>query len=150
MYAIRSYYGTIEGVEDGKKVMVSCLRNGRQVIVDSTVIGNGQFYIEGEVKTPEIYFISCEGVQQPISFFIENCDISISAKASNMFDAEISGSALSDKMTEFEKSMPDRERLREISQEYMQAQMGRDVEEIAALDIEIGELIPRQTSYNFV
>ena len=66
--------------------------------IDSAKVVDGKFSLTGKVDFPEMYYISA-GKKQPVSFFIENAEITIAKDFNDSESAKITGSAINDQLS---------------------------------------------------
>lgn len=90
--------GEIAGKTPSKVYLQSY--NESMVSIDSSDFVNGEFQFKGVVDFGERFYIKI-GDKQPIPFFIENSEISISAHIDSLNSAIIEGSALNDEFDLF-------------------------------------------------
>ncbi|MDT0645937.1 TlpA disulfide reductase family protein [Zunongwangia sp. F260] len=86
--------GTIEGVEDGTNVYISEIskETERPAIIDTVQVQNGQFQADLEDnESPNMAFISFEGIGGNIIYISENEEINIEAYKDSLRSSRISG-----------------------------------------------------------
>nr|WP_321405367.1 TlpA disulfide reductase family protein [uncultured Carboxylicivirga sp.] len=138
--------GTLEGVT-AENVVLKNIRKGRPELMDSAKIVDGTFTFKGEVAAPEFALIFIEGQQQPIQFFIENANITITGNAEDIANVEIAGSPVNDLWKTFNDGVPGKDRMQQLQQEYMQAQMTQDQEKRAVLEEEANSIMGDMQAY---
>ena len=138
--------GTLEGVT-AENVILKNLRKGRPVTMDSAKVVDGSFTFTGSVENPEFAILFVEGIQQPITFFIENSKISINGSVDDLANAEITGSSLNDLWVKFNDEVPGKDRMQELQKEYTQAQMQQDQDKMQLLGEEANSLMGDQQAY---
>ena len=77
--------GTVEGAADGTMVYLQ-QQEGRQFIkLDSAVIQNGQFTLEGRQDTAKVCVLTCKAGEEAVGmdFFLENGQINVQLSADN-------------------------------------------------------------------
>lgn len=98
--------GNIAGVEDGVKVY---LEDGRQKL-DSAVVRNGQFLLEGKVDEPfyaslDVQMKTGDWSGKIFNLFVENSEIHVEGDWENFFDLRITGSQLHDEYETFQEQL---------------------------------------------
>ncbi|MBS2098003.1 TlpA disulfide reductase family protein [Carboxylicivirga linearis] len=141
--------GTLEGVT-AENVILKNLRKGRPVTMDSAKVVDGSFSFTGSVENPEFAILFVEGIQQPITFFIENSKITINGTVDDLANAEITGSSLNDLWVKFNDEIPGKDRMQELQKEYAQVQMSPDQdkqEKMKVLGEEANTIMGEQQAY---
>nr|WP_319401575.1 TlpA disulfide reductase family protein [uncultured Carboxylicivirga sp.] len=138
--------GTLEGVA-AENVILKNIRKGRPVSMDTVKVVDGTFTFNGSVDAPEFALIFIEGKQQPIQFFIENSNITISGDVNDIANIEVKGSSLTDLLKSFEDGMPSNDRMKQLQQEYMQAQMAKDQDKMQMISEEAKNIMGEQEAY---
>ena len=86
-----SINGNVIGSKQNK-VYLKKRDNGNWVNVDSTIIKNEKFTFNGNVKFPEMYFLSIPDFKCLIPFFIENTEITFNINTDSIDNSSVSGS----------------------------------------------------------
>lgn len=92
----KGYYltGTIEGVEDGKKVYISELdgKNRTPKVVDTTTIKDGKFELDMEdQEQPNLSFLRFEGVNGNVVYISENQTINFDVDKDSIRNTQVQG-----------------------------------------------------------
>ncbi|MBR5253499.1 MAG: redoxin domain-containing protein [Bacteroidales bacterium] len=87
--------GTIEGIEEGKILLELLLENGKKEEIKSKVV-NGFFEFTGKVDKTCMAIISLPSSMGEISFFMNNENIEISGKYTNLEKISVKGSPSND------------------------------------------------------
>ncbi|MDR0294754.1 MAG: AhpC/TSA family protein [Prevotellaceae bacterium] len=98
--------GTVAGIEDGTKIMLSRMENRNPVAVDSVIVADGIFKFHGYLPV-EIYYLSIPEVNKSFAFFVtgtnETMDIMLDGE--NLPNSTISGSALNDSYVNYQQEL---------------------------------------------
>lgn len=118
--------GNISGQTEGK-VYLSKVQDNDLVKVDSTNLNEGVFQFNGNVASPELYYIQLDGNKESIQFFIENSKIDISADAEKLAEAKVVGSVENDVFVAFQDSQKDfNDKNQALYKEFMEARQAQD------------------------
>ena len=94
--------GAVVGELEGRPVYLKQLDELRPgIIIDSAIIKNGTFTMEGNVATPYLYNISVGGARINFNLFIENKPIQVNIDADNPIRNNACGSPLNDLYTNY-------------------------------------------------
>lgn len=131
--------GKAEGVHNGIRVY---LRNvddkGREVFIDTAVVMNGKFKMEGYVEEPSVYFLGVDGLQGDVIFMLENSEIDIEVNKEMPLNSTISGSESNEGFEAFQDGMAKiREEGNEIMVHYRQVKMPEEKEKRDSLQKEL-------------
>ncbi len=138
--------GTLEGATTGK-VFLNNLKKGQPTPIDTAEIVDGTFTFTGSVEGPELFIAFVEGQQAPAAFFVENTNISITGDVTKLNEAEVVGSESNDIFAKLNKEVPGNERMKQMQQEFMQAQMSQDQEKMQVLSEEANSIMEDQKAY---
>lgn len=143
--------GTLEGATS-ERVILKKIEKGQPVNVDTTEMVNGVFTFAGSVDAPEIYIAVVDGKQQPAVFFISNDKINITGNVDKLSEIEVTGSELTDILTQFNDEIPGQDRTQELQQEYQMAYMSQDADKQKVIQEEMQAIMEDQRAYfkNFV
>lgn len=78
---------------------------GEWIALDSAAIENGEAHFKGEVRNPEIYYLSVSNQAQKLPFFIENSTITITGTVDSLSSAKVSGSAVQDEYQKLQSQL---------------------------------------------
>lgn len=142
--------GTIDGLKKGT-VYLQKMKDTVLVSVDSVqLIGESTFTLFDNVKSPEMYFIQLDSIEDKvIPFFGEKGEITISSKLSKFsFAAKISGSS-NHKLLEEHNAMIKKFNVRqlELIKEKFEAQKENDTALVSKIEKEENNLIKRKYYY---
>lgn len=84
--------GTVDGAESGVVLLQKRIPGGYSVL-DSAVLENGVFKMEGFIDYPQMVMLSIKGARGGMNFFLENSEISINGHADSLYLASVTGSA---------------------------------------------------------
>lgn len=144
--------GTIDGIESGSVVLSKVVDNNLET-VDSVAITNGSFNFKGSIEQPEIYLLTFADTLQEIQLFLENKNIKINADIDSIAGAEITGSPLTDLLTEFNNKLLNfNMQFKTLYNEYMQANMSGDATRVKEIEGEYSAIEEEQGAFikNFV
>jgi peroxiredoxin len=139
--------GTIDGLPSGGVIQLEQRIDKEYVQIDSSISLNGTFEFTGNVKIPDVYYISLPGKQNKAMIFLENSQIGFSAHADTLWKPRIKGSAVHDEYIAFQQSISEiYGKARDLYAGYQQADQAGDEEtaekierEMYAVDDEVQE-----------
>jgi peroxiredoxin len=136
--------GTITGAEDGQVLLQKRIPGGFSVI-DSALLTNGTFKMEGVVDYPQMVMLSMKDKRGGLSFFIENADITINGHADSLFMASVTGSATQGEFETYKASFDDQNaEMRKVYDRYREARMAGNEELASTIEKEIEALDNKQ------
>ena len=139
--------GTLEGAADGK-VYLKTIKEGQPQAIDTADVVGQKFMFEGDaVKDAQLHLIFYADGQVPIVFFLENANITITANHDRFQEAVITGSPVNELLKKFIDQTPGKDRLNEIRNESMQAQISQDQEQMKVLGEEANSIMEDQKAY---
>ena len=96
--------GTIEGIENGKNVILEVQDEmGQLKPVDTVKIENGKFTFEGNATEPAMHLIQIDQLQGKVAFILENGDIDMKINKDSLNITKISGTYNNDELTQFKE-----------------------------------------------
>jgi len=139
--------GTIEGLNAGSAVLQK-VKDGQMETIDSVSIQNGEFKFTGTVEMPEYHIIKFADTLDAIPLFLENTKIKIDANADSIPNAQITGSEITSLYRGFEQQLMDYNlQFRTLYNDYMQANMGGDMEKVKQIEAEYTKVEENQQQY---
>ncbi len=135
----KGYYlsGTIDGIEDGKKVYISERDETTSSLkpVDTAVIKDGKFEIDLEdPDQPGLSFLRFEGVNGNVVFITENQEISFDIDKDSIRNTKISGGKENKALAEYLDHLTDlNQRMVDMQKEMRQAAMEKDTAKLNSL-----------------
>jgi peroxiredoxin len=94
--------GTANGVENGKKVFLEAQSETGPVSLDTTIIENGKFKLDGKLKDGlELVFIRIETLNGSLPFILENGDITLEYNKDTIQKSKIGGTKNNDKFQSY-------------------------------------------------
>ena len=138
--------GTIEGVEEGEAVLQK-IESGQPVPVDTAQIASGQFTFTGSAEHPAFHLVYVNDNRVPVTFFLENGDITINGHVDSLQNVEVKGSPLTDQFQKFNDGVPSNDRAQELQQEFMQARQSGDQQKMKELAGEYQAIMQEQQQY---
>lgn len=126
----------IEGVPNGRKVILKKQENRKIINIDSTTAENGSFSFKGEITEPVIYGIFIDSLKQAIYPFVGiNDKISITAYKDSLQLSKIEGSVLQDQLTKLrDERMELNSGMSKLIPEYQAAQKANDTAKIKEIN----------------
>jgi len=70
----------LEGAEDGIKIQLFSFEAGKEVLIDSTVVKNGQFRLETKTKELRFYYMICKEGEVPVVLFLDEDSKKVTVK----------------------------------------------------------------------
>lgn len=92
---------------EAKQIKLEQRVNDEWVTVDSVQLSEGKASFSGSVDSPEIYYVTIEGIRGAIPVFMENTIITLTADADNIREYQIEGSASNDRLKAFDETNKD-------------------------------------------
>ncbi len=142
----KGYYlsGTIDGVEDGKKVFISERDESTRSLkpVDTAIIKDGKFEIDmKDQEQPGLSFLGFEGINGNVVFIAENQKISFDIDKDSIRNTRISGGKENQALTEYLNHLKELNRkMVNMQKEMRQAAMAKDTAKLNTLREAQGEL----------
>jgi peroxiredoxin len=96
--------GELAGIEDGT-IMLEQGIGGEIVVLDSAVVKDGAFTLEGVVEIPDLYFLRIDEKRGRLFLFLENSDITITGHGDSLYLAKVTGSAVQDELVKFNEGI---------------------------------------------
>ncbi len=142
--------GNIEGLDEGSAVIKRRV-NGDWITLDSTQISSGKFELSGTLDMPEMCYIFVSDSLPPVRIFVENSDISVTAKADSIRYADISGSMIQNELDGYNDQMQSYiDQLQKIYKEYQNAFNEGDEDTREALDKKFDEISDQQKNAGMI
>lgn len=136
--------GTLDGIEEGQVLLQKRIPGGFSVL-DSAVLENGTFKLEGVVEYPQMVTLALKDKRGGLNFFIENTEITINGHADSIFQASVTGSKTQGEFETFRASTEEmNNELRNVYDRYRNARMEGNEELAASLEKEIDAIDTRQ------
>jgi peroxiredoxin len=136
--------GTIDGAEEGQVLLQKRIPGGFSVI-DSAVLENGTFKLEGSVEYPQMVTLLLKDKRGGLDFFIENSEINITGNADLLYQASVTGSQT---QGEYETYMASFDELnteqRAVFDRYREARTAGNEELAATIEKEIKAMDDKQ------
>lgn len=84
--------GTLEGAGSETVILQKRIPGGYEGI-DTAVLDNGAFKMEGAVAYPQLVSLVIQGKRGGLNFYLENSEITIHGHADSLYMASVSGSS---------------------------------------------------------
>ncbi|MCG9970069.1 TlpA disulfide reductase family protein [Christiangramia crocea] len=143
--------GTVDGVEDGKKVYISELdgNNRTPKAVDTATITDGKFELNMEdPETPNLSFLSVEGVNGNVVFISENQTLRFDIDTDSIRNTEVVGGKENKALYEYLGHLKELNRkMQKMQNEMRQAMVAKDTAKLKSLQETQAEL--RDNDKNF-
>ncbi len=117
--------------------------SGQMIVKDSISIKDGEFTFEGTMDSPQMYYISIDGISGRIAIFMENSDITLNITQNEPLLYTVEGSKSHDIYQEMNDLVaPYDERARYVQKELPEAEKAdkkQEVEELREMSREVAE-----------
>lgn len=149
----QGYYlsGSIDGIEDGKKVYISERDESTRSLkpIDTTTIKNGKFEIDMEdTDLPGLSFLQFEGVNGNVVFISENEKINFDINKDSLRNAKITGGKENKALAEYLDHLKDlNQKMLGLQQKMRQAAIDRNSEELNSIRNAKAELRDNDKNY---
>src|SRR5690606_31238813 len=146
--------GTIDGIEDGKKITLQKQNEvGMVFVLDSTFVKNGEFVFEGKSDNIEIVTFQIEDVQGFVPFILENEKINAVIYKDSLNVSKVTGSHNNDELNRYNNEVKtfyeDIQKFEsENSQAYTEAKAANDTETMDKLLSQRKALQQKPVDYN--
>ncbi len=136
--------GTLAGAEDGQVLLQKRIPGGYAVI-DSAMLVNGTFKMEGFIEYPQMVTLSMKDKRGGLTFFIENAEIAINGHADSLFMASVTGSATQGEFETYKATFDDlNTEIRNVYDRYREARMAGNEELAGTIEKEIEAIDSKQ------
>ena len=113
--------GSIAGVDAGK-VYLQKIVDGKPVTIDSTAISGGKFSFKGKMDMPDVRFLRLNQQDYFAQFFLDNADVTVTAKKDSLHDTKVTGSPTQDVFQIFvDEMMKQNKEVMALQQKYQSA-----------------------------
>lgn len=127
--------GSVEGIEDGKEVIIQKLgADNKFVILDTLIVKKGAFTYTGKAGIPEMHYFFIESIQGALPVIVEPGDIKATVYKDSLSASVITGTPYNDdfnRLKEEMKRISDKNAL--LRKEALEARQKNDSAGIAAL-----------------
>jgi peroxiredoxin len=128
--------GKIEG-SDSISFRLMKREAGKTITIDSAVSKKGSFKMTGSIEFPDMVQLVAVNTPYRASFFLENSQITITAKLDSLSEAKITGSKTQDEYTSYEElNKPLSDKYSALFTDYQIARQQNDEAKIAAIEKE--------------
>ena len=97
--------GNIDGIENGKKVYLKALMNGKAINVDTSEVNEGKFSFVGAVETPDVHLLTVESVRASLPFILGNENLDFTIYKDSITLSKIEGSLDNDVAQKYTKGV---------------------------------------------
>lgn len=119
--------GSIENLENGKKVFLRKFEQRKPIDIDSSTVENGEFLLTGAIENPDVYFIFIEDLKGNIPMILENKELSITAYKDSLNMSMIEGSSENDLARDYMQSVKAiSQEAQELSKQFAEARKNQD------------------------
>ena len=119
---------------------------GGYSVIDSAVLENGAFTMEGVIEYPQMVNLSIKDKRGGLNFFIENSEITITGHADSLYLASVTGSKTQTEYEAYKASFEEmNDEMRKVYDRYREAKMAGNEELAAAIEKEIEAIDTKQT-----
>jgi peroxiredoxin len=120
--------GHIAGMDTGT-IMLTHRADGKSQN-DTLRLSHGNFTYTGSVSEPTVYYLSISDTVEPLMFFADKQDISITAKKDSLSSGMVTGSDAEDAYKDFERQMkPFNDRINKLGELYTVAEKNGTIKE---------------------
>ena len=134
--------GNIDQPLDNIHAKLLSLNANQEVVLDSTTIKNGKLTLKGEVDSPDLYYLSIEGIPGYFPIIVENTKMTLEIYKDSIEKSVMSGSKENDLLKLYHQ---DTEALKmkniELGQQFRTAQSEGDNERMNAIQAEFKQLM---------
>lgn len=136
--------GTIDGAGTDTVVLQKRIPGGYEVL-DSAVVANGTFKMEGVVDYPQMVNLGIRGKRGGLNFYIDNSDITVNGHADSLYTASVSGSATQAEYDAYKALLDETNaEMTKIYDNYRKARMDGNEELATSLEKELEALDTKQ------
>ena len=120
---------------NGKKIKLFRTEGQTQIVIDSTIITDGNAVLEGTVTSPDIYFMEIEEVRGNIPVMLENEELTATINTDSIYSTRFTGGQESEIFNAYQDYMLGLQKMnQELSAEFQVAQQTQD--SVLAIDIQ--------------
>ncbi|MFP4846245.1 redoxin domain-containing protein [Winogradskyella sp. PE311] len=146
--------GNAEGVYNGIRVYLKSVdEKGQETAIDTAIVMDEKFEMQGVVSEPNIYFLSVDGAQGKAIFMLENSEITVKVDKENLAATEVTGSESNDDFLAFQDGTKKiRDEGTKIMRLYQELNLQEGSAQSDSLTNELNKLREELTSYplNFI
>lgn len=136
--------GNIEGGGDEIVVLQKRIPGGYEVL-DSAVLDNGAFTLEGTIDYPQMVNLAVRGKRAGYNFFIENSKINLTGNIDSLYASTVSGSATQAEYERYNALFDESNaRKQELINSYREARAASNDEQIESLEAELTAVTDEQ------
>ena len=149
----KGYYlsGTIEGVENGKKVYISELDSNNRTpkTIDTATVTDGKFQLDmEETELPNLSFLNIEGVNGNVVFISENQTINFDIDKDSIRASEVNGGKENKALYEYLGHLKEMNRkMQKMQNEMRQAMVSKDTAQLKSIQEAQKELRDNDKNY---
>jgi peroxiredoxin len=137
--------GTIDGADSGMVILQKRIPGGYSVI-DSAIIKNGMFTMEGVVDYPQMVNLTIKDKRGGLNFFIENSEITLHGHADSLYAASVTGSQTQSEYETYKASFDETNTLMsQIYDRYREAKMAGNQQLADSIENQLEVLDNKQT-----
>ncbi|MDU8886829.1 TlpA disulfide reductase family protein [Yeosuana sp. MJ-SS3] len=140
---------SLEGVEDGRQVLLNIVDENKLTAIDTTTVLNNAFTFTGTVETPDVYFISIDQIRNNFPFILENDKISLTMYKDSINASVIEGTKENDLLQEYSKKVNSiGKEIMELRKENVEAQKANDTAWMNSLKGEYEALVKKGEEFD--
>lgn len=141
--------GTIDGVENGKKVTLQAIKDNRPVSIDTTEITDGKFSLKGSVENADIHLLLVQNVRGNLPFILGNEKMDMTLYKDSLPMSIISGSKDNDVAQAFTKGVYKFKKQNDsLRVQYRTAQKNKDTAFLKGFNNKMQDLRKQNKDYN--
>jgi peroxiredoxin len=138
--------GELKGLNN-TKVALNKLEGGRPTVVDSVEVKDGKFSFVLPRTDAQLFLVMIKDRQEPVVFFGGDDDVVLSGSVDEISKITADGSEMTGLFEKFNNEIPKRDRLQNIHNDYVKAQMSGDTAAMMALSTEYDNINQERSTY---
>ncbi len=141
--------GKIDGINDGTKVTLRTVKDGKPFIVDSTTIQNGSFMITGKTEYIDVHFFNFQNVRGSFPFILDNKELNFTLYKDSLAVSKIEGSIDNEIAQNYMKTVSTfKKEFDGLRKEYQEAQQNQDTLFLKAYNAKVDAIKENNTQFN--
>lgn len=138
----------ISDLKPATQVILQKRDNGEWVKLDSVMLTDGKGTLTGEIKSPELYYLTIKNFNVYIPLWLENSNITVTAGMTTLRNPVIKGSKTQDAFNAFEDSTKNfRDTEMKLEQQYGAARTAKQEEKMKAAESQYDQTENQRINY---
>jgi peroxiredoxin len=130
------------------EILLQKRQNGQWIKLDSTTLKEGQGSLTGDVKSPELYYLTLQKFNVYIPIWVENSHITVDAGLNSLSHPTIKGSKVQDQYYAFlDSTRQFSSKEKELGQQYRDARMKKEEDKMKAIESAYDSLQNKKIEY---